>query len=574
MEDQKLESILNLSLEATNEERRKSPILQSGYNEADNRWDVVVKYAGDISQLVTDGIIVAVLYNEYAVLNVPESEIERLTDYPQITFIEKPKPLYFAAEAGKQAACITPVVRQGLTGKGCLVGVIDSGIDYLHSAFRNADGSTRIVSIWDQTVEGNPPKGYLRGTEYSREQIQQALDAGSRQAAYEIVNSKDVSGHGTGVAGIAAGGGRAEGWNQGVAPGSELVIVKLGTPGASNLPRTTELMMGIDYCIRKSVELNMPIAINLSYGNTYGRHDGTSLLETYIDSVTGVGRNCICIGTGNEGASGGHTDGRVTDGAMEQVELAVSGYQTGMSVQLWKSYVDEFEIAIVTPSGVRLGPLQKILGAARLRTAQTEILFYYGEPAPYSLSQEIFFSFLPTGNYIEEGVWTFEIYPRKIVRGDYQMWLPSQSALNIGTRFLRPTPDHTLTIPSTAGKAITVGAFDIGYDSYADFSGRGYYAEWYNGKPDLVAPGVNIYCPSPGGGFTTRTGTSFATPFVTGSAALLMEWAIVNGNDLFLYGEKMKAYLRSGAKRIRGEAQYPNIRVGYGALCLSETLPN
>ena len=574
MEDQKLESILNLSLEATKEERRKSPILESGYNEADNRWDVIVKYAGDISQLVKDGIIVATLYNEYAVLNVPETEIERLTDYPQITFVEKPKPLYFAAEAAKQASCISPVVRQGLTGKGCLVGVIDSGIDYLHSVFRNQDGSTRIVSIWDQTVEGNPPEGYLRGTEYTREQIQGALDAGGRQAAYEIVNSKDISGHGTGVAGIAAGSGVAEGWNQGVAPGSELVIVKLGTPEAENLPRTTELMMGIDYCIRKSVEMNMPIAINLSYDNTYGSHDGTSLLETYIDSVTGVGRNCICIGTGNEGASGGHTSGRVVDGQPEMVELAVSGYQTGMSVQLWKSYVDEFEIGIVTPGGVRLGPLQKVLGAARLRTAQTEILFYHGEPAPYSLSQEIFFSFLPVGNYIEEGVWTFEIHPRRVVQGNYQMWLPSQSALNIGTRFLRPTPDHTLTIPSTAGKAITVGAYDIGYDSYADFSGRGYYAEWYNGKPDIVAPGVNIYCPAPGGGFTTRTGTSFATPFVTGSAALLMEWGVVEGNDPFLYGEKMKAYLRNGAKQIRGETQYPNIRVGYGALCLSQTLPN
>ena len=574
MEDQKLESILNLSLEATKEERRKSPILESGYNEADNRWDVIVKYAGDISQLVKDGIIVATLYNEYAVLNVPETEIEQLTDYPQITFVEKPKPLYFAAEAAKQASCISPVVRQGLTGKGCLVGVIDSGIDYLHSVFRNQDGSTRIVSIWDQTVEGNAPEGYLRGTEYTREQIQGALDAGGRQAAYEIVNSKDISGHGTGVAGIAAGSGVAEGWNQGVAPGSELVIVKLGTPEAENLPRTTELMMGIDYCIRKSVEMNMPIAINLSYGNTYGSHDGTSLLETYIDSVTGVGRNCICIGTGNEGASGGHTSGRVVDGQPEMVELAVSGYQTGMSVQLWKSYVDEFEIGIVTPGGVRLGPLQKVLGAARLRTARTEILFYYGEPAPYSLSQEIFFSFLPVGNYIEEGVWTFEIHPRRVVQGNYQMWLPSQSALNIGTRFLRPTPDHTLTIPSTAGKAITVGAYDIGYDSYADFSGRGYYAEWYNGKPDIVAPGVNIYCPAPGGGFTTRTGTSFATPFVTGSAALLMEWGVVEGNDPFLYGEKMKAYLRNGAKQIRGETQYPNIRVGYGALCLSQTLPN
>lgn len=166
--------------------------------------------------------------------------------------------------------------------------------------------------------------------------------------------------------------------------------------------------------------------------------------------------------------------------------------------------------------------------------------------------------------------------PRRIVSGAYQMWLPVQSALNIGTAFLQPVTTTTLTIPATAARVISVGAYDALTFTYADFSGRGPTAGFEGTgafKPDIAAPGVNVITTAVGGGNVQVSGTSFAVPFVTGSAALLMEWGIVKGNDLYLYGEKVKAYFRRGARRLPGFTEWPNNEVGYGALCVRESLP-
>ena len=282
------------------------------------------------------------------------------------------------------------------------------------------------------------------------------------------------------------------------------------------------------------MEWNRPIAINLSFGNTYGSHDGTSLLETYIDGISNMGRNCICIGTGNEGTSGGHTGGILKEMQETMVELAVAPYETSFSVQIWKSYVDQVDISVESPDGMRVGPIQKSLGTQRFSMEDTEILLYYGEPSPYSTNQEIYLDFLPKDSYVTSGIWRIVLTPGNIVNGQYDMWLPSEGVLNLGTRFLLPTPELSLTIPSTARRAIAVGAYNSYLNNYAEFSGRGYVYGNVSIKPNLVAPGVNITCPSPGGGYVVRTGTSMATPFVTGSAALMMEWGIVRDNDSFL----------------------------------------
>lgn len=566
MQDQKLENLLNLALSSTPEERERSLNLNVGYNPEEQSWDVIVKHSGDLSGLSQVGIRVEQMLNEYSILTVPESLIDTLSELPQIEYVEKPKRLFFAINQAKAASCVN-IVQQGnsiLTGRGVLIAVIDSGIDYFHDDFRNADGTTRILMLWDQTLD----------RVFTKEEIDAALSTGSRAEARNLVPSVDISGHGTAVASIAAGNGRENrGQYRGIAFESSLLVVKLGMPQEAGFPRTTELMRAVNFAVREAVGLQMPIAVNLSFGNTYGSHDGTSLLETFLDDISNYGRTVIVVGTGNEGVGGGHISGVLSMSNPQEIELSVGGYQTGFSVQLWKSYADIFDISIITPSGEVIGPISSRLGPQTLRYGDTQILLYYGKPGPYSVAQEVYLDFLPANTFVDSGIWRFRLTPRQIVEGNFDMWLPSTGVLNQSTRFLRASPDTTLTIPSTASKVISVGAYDDTYQSYADFSGRGFTRRTNQVKPDLAAPGVGIIAARADGGYEAVTGTSFATPFVTGSSALLMQWGIVDGRDPFLFGEKIKAYLIRGARPLPGITQYPNPEIGYGVLCVSDSLP-
>lgn len=568
MNNQKLENMLNLAIEATEQEREKSLELDVGYDPIDREWDLIVKYSGDLERVRELPAKVVEMQNQFAIVTIQESLIEALADLPQIEYIEKPKRLFFETANGRRVSCIDSVQNTApyLWGKGVLVAVIDSGIEYANVDFRKEDGTTRILSLWDQSVEGMPPQGYQLGTEFTEEQINEALRQKTRAEQLAIVPSIDTSGHGTAVTGIAAGNGRGSeaGRQAGAAPESSLIIVKLGSPRKEGFPRTTELMQGIDYVIRKAQELGMPVAVNLSFGNTYGSHDGTSLLERFIDDISNYWKNVICIGNGNEGGSGGHTAGRITGQEEAVIELAVQENEEALSVQIWKAYHDVMDISIVAPSGTRVGPVQELLGTQRFTVGQTEILLYYGEPSPFSANQEIYIEFLPKDTYITSGIWRIILTPRKIISGNYALWLPSENVLNEGTRFLFPVETRTLTIPATAQRAISVSAYDSLTFVYADFSGRGGIEGIPLGKPDLAAPGVNVLAPARDGGYLAFTGTSFATPFVTGGAALLMEWGIIRGNDPYLYGEKVKAYLRRGARELPGFTEYPNPQVGYG----------
>ena len=379
-----------------------------------------------------------------------------------------------------------------------------------------------------------PPEGFGVGVEFSKERIDAALRS---RTPTRIVPSFDTSGHGTAVAAIAAAGGRlAEGQYMGVAPESELLIIKMGTSASNSFPRTTELMRALTYAVKKAVEMGKPLAINLSFGNTYGSHDGTSLVERFLDNVAEIGRNVVCVGSGNEGAAGGHVSGSFGRSErpeeMRRIELSIGNYQTAVSVQLWKEYVDLFGIGLISPGGRQITVDLLETGGRSVIVENTEILIYVGEPSPYSVNQEIYFDFLPTERYVNQGVWTFELRPIRTVTGNYDFYLPSSVVLNSNTRFFTPTPVKTLTIPSTASKIITVGAYNAVYEAYADFSGRGYPQQSIYGgrisqgdiKPDIVAPGTDINTIGPDNTFVQVSGTSFATPFVTGSAALMMEW--------------------------------------------------
>ena len=593
MPDQKLDNLLNLAMDATEEEREKSRNLNVGYEKQTRKWEIIVKYSemGIANEEVSDGmkygaendrdsveillggpeISVVPLLGGYAIVTLPESMLEQYSQRPQIEFIEKPTRLYFEDLFSKEASCITQVQRDEpgnlrLTGHGVLIGIVDSGVDYRHPAFFTADGKSRILRLWDQSIPGNPPEGYATGTEYTNEEINEALSL-SVQGGRRLVPSEDVSGHGTAVLGVAAGSDFSRGAvNRGVAYESDLLVVKMGIPRQDSFPRTTELMQGVDYLVRQAIRLGRSIAINLSFGNNYGSHRGDSLLETYLDNVSGMGKNVICVGMGNNGNDALHTGGMLSPGEIQEIELGVGAFEPTLNVQLWKNYEDEMEIYLEHPAGERVGPLFETLGAQRWQAGNTKLLIYYGKPAPYHVTQEIYVDFLPQDEktpYVDSGVWKIILAARNIKNGEYFLWLPGGKTLNPGTAFYLPRPQGTLTIPATARRVISVGAYDARQNTYADFSGRGCRALPYP-KPDLAAPGVDIYAPRPGGGYAAFTGTSFSTPFVTGAAALLMEWGIIRRNDPYLYGEKLKAYLRRGAKALQGSEKLPNDLIGWG----------
>lgn len=575
MTSQKIENLLNLALDATGTERLRSVNLQVGYNEMTNTWDVIILYSGTLERVSETAESVTPLLKNFAIVRIREENIEKLASLEEVIYIEKPKRLFFEVADGRRVSCIDAVQtpRFRLTGKGVLIGVIDSGIEYANADFRQEDGATRIRFLWDQTVEGTPPEGYRIGSEFSAEQINEALQQPNRTMRLQKVPSVDISGHGTAVAGVAAGNGRNSGGRyRGTAPDAELIIVKLGNPGGVGFPRTAELMQAVDYIVQKAEMLQMPVSVNISFGNTYGAHNGTSLPERFLDAAAQIGRTLISVGTGNEGTEAGHTSGFVREGEETSVPLGVQERQGAFSLQIWTDYTDVIGVTIKTPSGERVGPIREVMGAQRFLTGKTEILLYYGEPSPYSGLNEIFLEFLPVDDYVNSGEWNIILVPEQIVTGRFEMWLPASYTLNEGTAFFYPTEELTLTIPSTASRVLTVAAYDADTMSYADFSGRGRKSQ-NNQKPDLAAPGVNVVSVQGEEGYASFTGTSFAAPFASGGAALLMEWGITEKNDLFLYGEKAKAFLRRGARELPGYDSWPNNQLGYGALCIRDSIP-
>ena len=564
---EKSDNSLSLALEIPQEELMKSQGLMTGFDSEEDVWELIVRYTGNLDKVrEINGVDVRELSNGYAVLNVKKELIDEVANVEEIIYIEKPTALIFSMLRGKQASCINEVQQtfannenNGLFGEGVIVGIADSGIDFTHEAFRNQDGTTRILNLWDQTND----------RVYNAEEINEALKS---ENPYESVNSVDYSGHGTHVAGIAAGNfAENKNDNLGIATKSSLVIVKMALAGERSFPRTTQLMEAVDYMIKVAESYKMPLAMNLSFGNSYGSHDGTSLLSTYLDSMADGRRVSICVGAGNEGDSASHAGGYVFEPT--DVEVQVSRFQKAFSIQLWKDFSDEFRVQIIAPSGFIIDVIEIYNRAHKYETDETNVYVFYGTPKPYTQYQEIYFELIPVSNYVKSGIWTIRLTPENIVTGRYDMWLPEGGIINENTSFLRPDPDITLTVPSTSSKVISVGAYNSSNDVMASFSGRGFTRETNQVKPDIVAPGVNISSASNTGGVSVRTGTSMATPFVCGSAALMMEWGIVRGNDPFLYGQKLKSYLIKGSRKLPGFTRWPNEQAGWGALCVSESIP-
>ena len=508
--NQKIDVSLRASLEATPVERNASDDLSTG-SSSDGFWNLIVLYTGSPQTLQNEfpSSSFTFLLGNYAIVKISEDDIPSLAAFPQVIYIERPRQLFFEIVSARQASCLSAIQENssyGLTGKGILISVIDSGIDYAHPDFCNPDKTTRLVALWDQTILADPsagrfaPAGYSQGTLFSPEQINAALQADTFEQRMELVPSTDVTGHGTHVAGIAAGNGRASGGlYRGVAPESSLLAVKLGSPDPKGFPNTLELMQAVDFSVRYAIEHTVPLVINLSFGNTYGSHSGTSLLETYLDYVSNLGRINIVVGSGNEGNNGGHASARLASLESARIEFAVGNYESSLSIQIWKNYWDDIRFQL-TPPG--LGTSFKIPnqpGSWRFSFGTTQILVYYGLPSPYSLYQEIAIDLLPRRDYISGGVWFFTAEARSVIEGIIDLWMPAAAIRGTATQFLTPTTETTLTIPSTAGNVITVGAYDSSTNTLAPFSGRGY--TWNTGqvKPDLVAPGVDITSCAVGG---------------------------------------------------------------------------
>ena len=335
MESGKADNPLNLALSTPEDVRERSIDLNTGFEEQTKRWELIVKYHGNLEELAGQiGFDAVPLLNSYAVITIDERKIPTLLASELMEFVEKPNRMFFELEQSAAASCLPVFIDgAGLSGAGTLVGIIDSGIDYAHPDFRNNDGTTRIALLWDQTI----PDGV-----FTEEQINEALNAGSVAERLRIVPSTDQSGHGTAVAGIAAGNGRASGGRyRGVAYESKLMVVKLGNSVGRSFPRTTNLMTAMDFLARSALERELPMAVNISFGNNYGAHDGSSLLEKYLDTIAGYWKLSIVTGMGNEGAARGHIAGRLTQkGAAQTVEFAVGPGERSISLQLWKNYSD------------------------------------------------------------------------------------------------------------------------------------------------------------------------------------------------------------------------------------------
>lgn len=562
---------LELAISTEGESYSVSEELFTGYNPEKDEWVLLIRYNDNIDDLKERYLVnIFYLLAEYAIITIKQNNIYSFASDPRIVYIEKPNNIYTQTSFPLYKSCIYDnfYTEGGLTGRGVLVAIIDSGIDYSHPEFLS-DGKTRIYEIWDQTQEYSPENNndYDLGRIYSSEEINENLSEIIETAASDVKISRlttDNTGHGTGVASIACGG------QTGVARDSKILVVKTGSDRLGPNPNTLGLILGIDYSIRTSINTGLPVVINVSFGNNYGSHEGNSLLENYIDDVSRLARCSIVTGTGNDGITGRSFQGMLGNVSHSYIDFLVSDYVTSFNIQVWKSYQDIFDLVLVGPNGENVIYISETGRMASGTYYDTKVNAIYGQPNPYNQSQQIYINIF-SDRYVNSGIWRIILYPKKIIDGQYNIYLPVADSTSGNVQFISPVDFGTLTIPSTARNIIAVAAYNANYDDFAYFSGRGYTAD-NRIKPDLAAPGTDIYTAYPGGGYIFVSGTSFAAPFVSGACAMLMEWGLTNGNDIFLYGEKIKAALIRGARRLPVIDDYPNPYIGWGALCVRNTL--
>lgn len=464
-----------------------------------------------------------------------------------------------------------------LRGQGVLIGFLDSGIDYENPVFRNSDGSTRIIAMWDQTDRsGTPPEGFIYGSEYRDEQINRALNS---MNPHEVVPMTDEEEHGTYMASVAAGSEIPEKNFVGAAPYSRIAMVKLKpakqylrdfyfiNPDAT-VYQENDIMAGVRYLHQIAQERHMPLVICVGLGTDMGGHTGVNPLSTMLNGMALLRDHAVVIAAGNEGNSRHHFLGEIEDDEYyKNAEISVGDRVKGFYVEIWARAPQRFAVDIISPTGERM-PSDFILSGGReynFLFEDTKVAVDYRIAGILDGSQVIYISF----NKPTQGIWNIRVYQQSEISNTFHMWLPLEEFLTGEVFFVRSNPDTTLTVPSSAAAPMTVGAYDDRDNSIYLRSGRGFTA---NGliKPDFAAPGVEVYGAAPGGIFVTRSGTSAATAVAAGGVALMLEWGIVRGNYSTMSGIAIKNSLIQSAER-DAQRTYPDKAFGWGRLNVYQT---
>ena len=520
----------------------------------------------------------AQVFNEYyGMIHYPLSERSFAAFFEEGFFYTTVPKLYTLLDTvNLDAAGITQVQNQPvlrLTGQDIILGFIDTGIDYTHPAFRRSDGSSRIYGLWDQTVQtGTPPYDLEYGSVYTRQEINQAL---ALEDPYSLVPSQDEIGHGTALAGIAAGTALPENDFAGAAPQAMIAVVKLKpakeylksffyVTGDAPAYQMTDIMAGIRYLIRLSEELLKPLVICLGLGTSQGAHSGDSPLDSML-SVTNQFRGIIGVSAaGNEAGRAHHYYGTALNSTeYNAVEILVKEGTRGFCAELWGQPPEVYAVGFESPLGEvvqKIPPRLSYSENISFILENTKIFVSSEIIQTVSGSQLIFIRFTdPT-----PGSWKIRVYTENYNSGSYHIWLPITGFSNPDVTFLEPNPDTTITSPGTSLSVITTAAYNAYNNSLYLNSSRG-YTRTGQIKPDIAAPGVNVFAPAPRQRYTTITGTSAAAAITAGASALVMEWGMNRTPSRIFNSEEMKSLFIRGTQR-RGDNLYPNREWGYGLL--------
>ncbi|WP_105615275.1 S8 family peptidase [Vallitalea okinawensis] len=500
--------------------------------------------------------------------------------YRQFRYMPIPNIYALSSLSSIETAGIGPVLKSkalDLSGRGVIIGIIDSGIDYTHEAFVYEDNTSKILSIWDQTETGNPPDGFQYGVEYSKEKINEALQA---ENPLEVVPTTDEVGHGTFIAGVAAGRPNRSKNFSGAAPDSDLVIVKLKPAKKCLLDyyqvkedaiafQSNDIMQGLNYLVKKSREFDQPLVVLFAGGSNEGPHNGTVFLEREFADYGSLYGVISVIAAGNEADASHHYHGIFEgDERTKEVQLNISDDERGLFINMWSRLPDELTVEFISPSGASTGKVPFKSGEwqrMEFPLESTEILVNYELIEERTGEEAVYVRIIsPT-----PGVWTIVVHGDIIINGEFDIWLPVRGLINDNTIFLQSSPDTTIVNPSASVGTITIGAFNEVINSLYVPSSRGYTTDMRI-KPDLVAPGVNVIGPYPRGQYGALSGTSVAAAITAGACALLLEWGIVKENQPTINTIAAKTFLARGAMRRSGMI-YPNKEWGYGELDLFNT---